>query len=138
MAKVETTPYIFFRGDCKEGMEFYQSIFGGTLDVMPYEKAPQMPSSQDMSGKVMHAALYGGNIHLFGSDSPFPEKGTKVVLCLGGDDLEFLTDIFNKLGEGGKVTSPLKTEFWGDTFGTLTDKFNVDWMVNIAGKKAEA
>jgi uncharacterized glyoxalase superfamily protein PhnB len=24
---------------------------------------------------------------------------------------------------------------WGDTFGQLTDKYNIDWMVNISAPK---
>jgi PhnB protein len=28
----------------------------------------------------------------------------------------------------------METAPWGDTFGMLTDKFGIDWMVNISGK----
>jgi len=26
---------------------------------------------------------------------------------------------------------PLAKQFWGDTFGMVTDKFGVHWMVNV-------
>ena len=29
------------------------------------------------------------------------------------------------------VRTPLERQFWGATFGSLTDRFGVDWMVNI-------
>ena len=28
---------------------------------------------------------------------------------------------------------PLEEQVWGDEFGQLTDKFGIDWMVNIGG-----
>jgi PhnB protein len=31
---------------------------------------------------------------------------------------------------------PLEKAPWGDTFGMCTDKFGVDWLVNIAGAGA--
>ncbi|RYD78984.1 MAG: hypothetical protein EOP53_10310, partial [Sphingobacteriales bacterium] len=31
---------------------------------------------------------------------------------------------------GGKETMPLQETFWGATFGMLTDKFGVHWMIN--------
>ena len=52
-----------------------------------------------------------------------------------GDDDAKLTEYFNKLSEGGHVDMPLAKQFWGDTFGQLTDKFGMHWMVNITAKK---
>jgi PhnB protein len=44
--------------------------------------------------------------------------------------------VFTALGEGGKVTMPLMKTFWTSSFGMLTDKFGVPWMVNVAASKA--
>lgn len=38
----------------------------------------------------------------------------------------------NRLSVGGKIDMPIAKQFWGDTFGMLTDKFGVHWMVNIS------
>jgi PhnB protein len=135
MAKVTLNPYLFFDGQCREAMEFYKSIFGGEVEVSNYD---DIPGSDDaMKGKVMHAALESDDIQLMASDSPLPDslgKG-KVSLSLSGFDEAKLRKFFEGLSQGGKVTSPLKTESWGDTFGMLTDKFDVDWMVNITVDK---
>lgn len=135
MALVQFNPYIFFNGNCEEAMKFYQSIFGGELDLKPYEDMPN--SEHQMGGKIMHAALTG-DITFMAADSPDPKdtSGRRITLSLGGDDETKLTEYFNKLSGGGTITSPLKKEFWGDTFGMLTDKYDVDWMVNISGAKA--
>ena len=35
---------------------------------------------------------------------------------------------------GGNITMPLEKAPWGDTFGMCTDRFGVNWMVNITGE----
>ena len=44
--------------------------------------------------------------------------------------------VFTALGEGGSITMPLMKTFWTSSFGMLTDKFGVPWMVNVAAQKA--
>jgi PhnB protein len=134
MAQTTLDPYIFFKGNCREAMEFYKNIFGGELTTQTYKEVGM--GDGDMADKLMHAALRGGAANLFGSDTEkASEKAAKVSLCLGGEDEAALTKIFEGLSEGADVRQPLKKEFWGDTFGSLVDKYGVEWMVNIAAKK---
>jgi uncharacterized glyoxalase superfamily protein PhnB len=35
------------------------------------------------------------------------------------------------LADGAGITVPLEAAPWGATFGMLTDKFGVSWLVNI-------
>jgi PhnB protein len=135
MDKVTLNPYLFFAGNCRQAMEFYKSIFGGTLNVQTYEEAGQQ--AEATKGKVIHASLMNGEVDLMGSDSPQPTLGVgKISLSLSGTDDQKLRKYFDGLSVGGKVNSPLKKEFWGDTFGALTDRFGVEWMVNITAPKA--
>ncbi len=62
--------------------------------------------------------------------------GDNISISLSGDDEPELTGFWDKLSAGGKVTMPLAKAPWGDMFGMLTDKFGINWLVNIAGKKA--
>ena len=39
-------------------------------------------------------------------------------------------DYFNGLSAGGKIEMPLQDMFWGAYYGSFTDKFGVQWMVN--------
>jgi PhnB protein len=57
-------------------------------------------------------------------------------MSLSGDNEAELQGYFQKLAAGGTVTMPLEKAPWGDTFGMLTDKFGVPWLVNIAGQQA--
>lgn len=135
MSAISLDPYIFFQGNAREAMDFYKSIFGGELTLQTNAEAGAT-SDDRPADNIMHAALEGGEVRIFGCDSSMASpKSAKVTLCLGGDDEEKLTTVFNRLSEGANVQSPLKKEFWGDTFGMLTDKYGVDWMVNILAKK---
>jgi PhnB protein len=60
--------------------------------------------------------------------------GDNISMSISGRDNAKLTGFFSGLSRGGKVTMPLAKQFWGDTFGMLTDKFGVHWMVNIASQ----
>ena len=62
--------------------------------------------------------------------------GTNYSMSLSGADQADLTTYFQKLSAGGTISMPLEKAPWGDTFWTLTDKFGVNWMVNISDPKA--
>lgn len=131
MSNVTLAPYLFFAGNCREVMEYYQTIFGGELTVQDFS-GTEGEMAEKMQGKVMHADLHGGEIDLMASDSTRDEFGVSCIsLSLTGTDEEKLRGLFDKLCEGGKDIMPLKKESWGDIFGSVTDKFGIDWMVNI-------
>lgn len=134
---VKLTSYISFDGNAKEAMEFYRSVFGGTVysDTFASFASSDMPVAEADMDKIMHASLVGSDgIELMASDTPTGidyETGARITLTLSGASESTLRDYWNKLAEGGKVTAPLQTAPWGDTFGMLVDKFGVNWMVNI-------
>lgn len=131
-------PYLNFNGDCRQAMEFYQSCLGGKLDMQTFGDAG-MAQDPAMKDKIVHAMLESGDIVFMASetmpDMPFT-KGNNVHMSLVGTDDAKLRGFFEKLSAGGSVSMKLEKQFWGDVFGTLTDKFGVHWMVNIAEKKA--
>ena len=126
-------PYLNFRDETREAMEFYRGIFGGELRMMTFKEyqASQDPSEDD---KIMHAQLEAGDIRLMAADTPNSmeyQPGTNFNLSLSGEDESTLRGYFEKLQEGGTVTMPLEKAEWGDTFGMLVDRFGVRWLVNV-------
>ena len=59
------------------------------------------------------------------------QPGNTISVSLSGDDDDRLRGYWEKLAAGGTVTMPLEKQMWGDEFGMVTDRFGVDWMVNI-------
>ena len=131
-------PYLSFKGNAREAMEFYKTVFGGTLDLSTYEDGG-MTRHQANPEQIMHSMLVAENgITLMASDTPdgMPyNPGSTISVSLSGDNEAELSGYYNKLVEGGTVAEPLKKAPWGDTFGMLTDKYGIFWMVNIAGPK---
>ena len=130
--------YLNFPGTARAAMEFYHSIFGGQLNVSTFKEfgMAQDPSDED---KIMHSVLEADNdISFMGSDVPsyMPQPQATTTLALSGDNKEELSGYFDKLADGGTIQQPLLESPWGDTFGMLTDKFGVDWMVNILAPRA--
>lgn len=137
MNNVELAPYIFFKGNAREAFEFYKSVFGGDLKMQTNNDTPkdiqdQMGVNDQNRNQLMHARLDGGLVTLMGSDSKnASDKAAKIELSISGTDEAKLREVYDKLAEGGKATMPIAKQFWGDLFGMVTDKYGVDWMVNI-------
>jgi len=133
-------PYISFKDNTREAMEFYKSVFGGELATTTFE-AGGMNQYPDEGYKIMHAMLEADNgITFMAADTPNSMEyrpGNNVSMSLSGDNEAELTTYFGKLSTGGVVQQPLTKAPWGDTFGMFVDKFGVAWMVNIAGPKAQ-
>ncbi len=131
-------PYISFKGTTRQAMEFYKSIFGGELRSSTFKEyhASTDPSEDD---KIMHAELDTGNgIAFNAADVPNRMEyhpGTNITMSLTGDDEAELRAYFTKLSAGGMVGMPLEKAVWGDSFGMCTDKFGINWFVNINAKK---
>jgi PhnB protein len=133
------TPYLSFRDNAREAMEFYQTVFGGELTVSTFGdfQASDDPEEQN---KVMHSQLTSpGGLVLMGADTPNSMEyspGTAISISLSGDDEPELTGYYEKLTAGGTVTEPLAKAPWGDSFGMCVDRFGINWLVNIAGPKS--
>ncbi|WP_432981747.1 VOC family protein [Dactylosporangium sp. CA-233914] len=127
-------PYINFRGNARQAMEFYQSVFGGELRMNTFGEYGSDESV--VADQIMHAQLETpAGYTLMASDTPanMPlNPGDHITISLSGDDAEQLRGYWGKLSAGGKVSMPLEKQMWGDEFGSCTDQFGIQWMVNIA------
>ncbi len=133
--------YISFRGRCEEALEFYTTSIGAEVTgLMRWKESPDaaMKPPPGFEEKVMNAAFRIGETDLMADDSPGePHAEFKgVTLAIEVADDAQAKRVFTALGEGGNVTMPLMKTFWTSSFGMLTDKFGVPWMVNVAASKA--
>jgi len=125
-------PYISFKGNCREAIDFYKEAFGAQeLFSQSYGESPM--SDMGPADNIMHATIKIGDTHIMMCDDPRPEAATtpsNISLAVGLDDTTTARTVFDKLADGGKVTMPLDKTFWAEAFGMLTDKFGINWMVN--------
>ncbi|MQA05723.1 MAG: VOC family protein [Streptosporangiales bacterium] len=130
-------PYLSFDGNARQAMEFYNGVFGGTLNLNTYgEFGADHGADAD---KIMHSMLETDDgFALMGSDLPPGEEykpGNTMTVSLSGDD-DSLRQYWEQLSAGGTVAVPLEKQMWGDEFGLCTDRFGVSWMVNISPPQA--
>ena len=131
-------PYLNFAGSAREAMEFYRSVLGGELDVMTFGDAGGGGGEYPDDG-VMHAVLRTADgLELMASDGhDFDAAGPdRLSLSVSGDDEATLRRWFEALAEGGQVDVPLEKQVWGDTFGQVTDRYGMRWLVNIGAAPA--
>lgn len=131
-------PYFNFEGQTEEAFEFYKSVFGGEYkDMVRFKDMPmegmQIPES-DMN-KIMHVSIpLGKDTILMGTDT-LPALGQKLnvgnnaYIMLSMDSKEEAQAIFGKLSAGGNIEMPLGDVPWGSYYGSFTDKFGVQWML---------
>ena len=133
---VTLNPYLSFKDNARDAMEFYRSVFGGELTISTFADLGA-PVEDNERNLVMHSQLEAPNgIVLMGADTPSHMEftmGGNASISLSGDDEQTLRGYWDKLSEGGEVGMPLEKAPWGDTFGMCTDKFGVPWLVNISG-----
>lgn len=130
-------PYLNFNGNAEEALNFYKKVFGNDFAmVMRFKDTPQADqfpeNEQDM---IAHVSLPVGNSMLMASDVPssMPKAtfGSALSMMVNVDSREDADRIFNGLSDGAKIDMPLEDAFWGDYFGSLTDKFGIVWMVSF-------
>ena len=139
MQKTLLNPYLSFKDNARQAMEFYKTVFGGKLVMQTFKEyhASQDPSEDN---KIMHAMLEAENgITFMAADTPNSMEysaESNISMSLSGDNQAELKSYFDKLSAGGAITMPLEKAPWGDTFGMCADKFGINWMVNITAPKA--
>lgn len=128
-------PYLGFRDNAREAIEFYRSVFGGelTLNTFGEMHASDDPAEVD---KIMHSELVTpGGLTLMASDTPSSmgyNPGDTMSVSLFGQDEAELRGYWEKLSDGGTVTAPFEQASWGAMFGMCIDRFGVNWMVNVS------
>lgn len=130
-------PYLSFKNTAKEAMEFYQSVLGGELTSSTFGEF-QAPVEAAETDLVMHSQLETpSGFTLMASDTPAHmgefKEGNNFSVSLSGDDEAELRGYWDKLSDGAAIAMPLEKAPWGDTFGMLTDKFGIAWLVNVTG-----
>jgi len=133
----QLSAYISFEGNAEEAMSFYANVFQTELSViMRWGENPQCEAfSDEDKHKVMHTHLAVGNTAVLASDHlssfgmPYT-PGNNFAIAVAPDSRAEADRIFKELSDDGTTTMPMTDMFWGGYFGSLTDKYGVQWMLN--------
>lgn len=147
---VQTTTHLNFRGDAREALAFYQSVFGGHLVVNTYADFG-MPADIPGSDKVVFGLVAAENgFRIMGYDIPgrteggiagggatHRENGTTVTeqalfVSITSPTLDELQGYWDALAVDATVVETLAASAWSAGFGMLTDRFGVTWSASVA------
>ncbi|CAN3700445.1 hypothetical protein MMX123_00430 [Microbacterium sp. MM2322] len=149
---VQTTTHLNFRGDAREALAFYQSVFGGHLVVNTYADFV-MPADIPGSDKVVFGLVAAENgFRIMGYDIPgrteggiagggatHRENGTTVTeqaifVSISSPTLDELQGYWDALAVDATIVEPLAASAWSAGFGMLTDRFGVTWSASVTAE----
>jgi PhnB protein len=127
--------YLNFNGNCREAMTFYKSCLDGDLTIQTVEGSPiEYQCPLPIRHHVLHASLVKGDLVLMASDMTDDRdfvKGNSIALSLNCGSEKEIRRYFRRLSTGGTISHPLETQPWGATFGVLTDRYGIKWILNF-------
>jgi PhnB protein len=131
----QLVPYLNFNGQCQEALHFYQSCFDDVeLSMQTFADARVDDMSQEKKDNVMHAEFKTDGLSFMASDGQAGGDftlGNNIHLNVLLDSVDEQSVLFEKLSVNGCVTMALQQTLWGARFGMLTDKFGIQWMLNV-------
>lgn len=134
--------YMNFDGNCRQAAEFYAEVFGTEKpEIMTFGEAPPNPEyklPEEAKDLVMHTRLNINGSNVMFSDV-FPGSsfvaGNNISLAFVSESLDEIQSVFSQLSEGGTVAMELQETFWSKSYGSLKDKFGIEWQVSHEGDK---
>ncbi|WP_276134726.1 VOC family protein [Polluticoccus soli] len=125
--------YLTFNGNCREAMNYYKECLGGELTLQTVDGTPmadKMPPQ--MRQHILHSTLQKDSLMIMASDMAREKLagGNRVSLMLNCSSDDEINGYFNKLSDGGQIIDPLAEMFWGAKFGTIEDKFGINWLLH--------
>ena len=128
---MQPSNYLFFRTTCEQALTFYtQCGLGRVVEILRHGDNGAPVEHDSMRGKVMHARFEGPGVVFFASDNhdAEPMRGSAHLLTM--EDRVLTKQLFERLADGGTITTRLGVQPWSDCYGKLTDRFGVQWMLN--------
>ncbi|MFC4764423.1 VOC family protein [Dyella koreensis] len=130
-------PYLNFDGRCQEAIDFYQTTLGAEVTMlMRFKDNPEPPTADcphdpAAAEKVMHSALRIGETMVMATDgyNKGETKFSGFSLSLTVNSDAEVKRCFDALADGGQVQMPPAKTFFASSFGMVTDRFGVSWMI---------
>lgn len=139
---VSVVPHINLRGQAREALQFYQSVFGGEIAQITYQEAHSVRDPQDadrlMWGQVRAADGFQVMAYDVPTGTPLQPGENAYFICVGCATTEEASARWVGLTAGATVIQPLAPAPWAPLYGMLKDRFGVTWVVNVSAALAAA
>lgn len=133
---MQVQSYLNFDGRCEEALEFYRRAVGAEVTALLRFKDSPEPCGDGAAppgDKVMHSSFRIGDSTVMASDCHCGGKpnfqGFSLSLTAPNDAAA--ERLFMSLADGGQVQVPLTRTFFASSFGVVSDRFGVSWMIYV-------
>lgn len=145
---ITTTTHINFRGDARQALEFYQSVFGGVLTAVAYADFG-MPKELPDADKVVFGQVTADNgFRIMAYDVPSQATpapavtgttrengvtltGERFFVAVAGETADEVSPLWDKLADGAEIIEKFGPSPFSPGFGMLTDRFGVTWILQV-------
>ena len=129
--------HLNFRGQAREALGFYRSVFGGELTIMTYADAHSVEDQAEADAVIWGqvAATDGFRIMAYDVQSslPWSPGENAFYVSLSSPVEEEITTRWDRLRAGGTILFPLSPATWAPLYGKLKDRFGVTWVLAVDG-----
>jgi len=135
-------PHLHFNGNTEEAFLFYKTVFGGEIKkIIRFKELSTEGFSfpEEELNKIMHISLsIGNNSTISGSDVPsmlgtVNENENRSKITITANSKQEAEALFNGLSEGAAIECELGQSPWDSYFGSLRDKYGIEWMIEFVG-----
>jgi PhnB protein len=131
---VTTTTHVNFRGQAREALEFYRSVFGGEVTLATYADIHSVEDAAQADHVAFGRVDAPSGFTIMAYDVQ-PSKGfdpgeNPFYVTLQGTEGAEVQSLWNGLAvDARSVLIPLGPAPFAPLYGMLTDRFGVTWIV---------
>jgi PhnB protein len=134
---VISTLHVNFRGNAREALEFYHSIFGGDIILVPYGDVEAGQGTAQSEQIVWGQVESPDGFHIMAYDVqdslPYAAGENAFYASLRSTETEEIEKLGNALvaSEGVTIHVPFGPSVFSPLYGKLTDRFGVTWIIDV-------
>jgi PhnB protein len=145
---ITTTTHLNFHGQARAALEFYRSVFGGSITIASYSDFGMPADAPGAQNVVFGQVESDGGFRVMAYDIPGQpaevapgstrrENGVTITeqpffVSVRGETLAEVEAYWSALSVGASIVEPLAASAWSPGFGMLTDAFGVTWILDVA------
>jgi PhnB protein len=132
---VTAVTHINLRGNARQALEFYHSVFGGQIAMVTYQDAGNVQDPSDANHVMWGQVDSDNGFRVMAYDvpvaTPWNQGENAFFVSLRGEAAQEITAHWEKLSDGAKIVQPLAPAQWTPLYGMLKDRFGVIWVLDV-------
>lgn len=132
---IKTTTHLNFRGQARQALQFYQSVFGGEIMVLSYADAHAVQNPKEADQIMWGQVASQNGFHIMAYDVPAQLDWNAGIIPLfvsvRATDAYELQLYWDKLATGGAVIQPIGPAAWSPLYGMVKDRFGITWVIDL-------